>query len=170
MKTMILAALAALLVAVPASAQLNLAPGGGMSFAIVDGEDGTKEAKRIGDMLQKIEYQFSMDEYGRHFVGVLGFYDGADFGGFGLRYYRNMMDTGVYPLFGVNLSVLNDGREYIDELSIFGGIELGLEIWVPGPEETSFPLTISSGIRKAIVGTDIYIVPVEFAVPLGIGG
>lgn len=162
---LLLAAFAALLIAVPCSAQLLIAPGGGATIVIVDGDNG-KEAKSVGDMFTKAEYQFPLDSAETHFLGVLGFYDGDAFGGFGLRYYRDVVGNGVYPLVGANLSILDSNREFVDELTVLLGVEIGVEIWVPGPGDTSFPLTISGGIRHATIGTEIDVIPLEFSIPL----
>lgn len=165
----ILAALAVVLFLVaPASAQLSIAPSGGANIFIVDGENG-KEAHRVGDLFTKFEFQFPASEAEVGYLGVLGFYDGDDFGGFGLRYYRRVQE-GIYPMFGANVTIMDEGRELIDELTVAIGGEIGLELWVPGPDGTSFPLLVSVGYRSDVVGSDVTFLPIEFSVPLTLFG
>ena len=152
----------------PASAQLTIAPSGGATIFIVDGPDG-KEAKQVGDLFSQVEYQFPIDVDGRSYLGVLALYDGDDFGGFGMRYYRRVSDT-VFPMFGANMTMMGEDREHIAELTLALGVEVGLELWIPGTSDDGFPLTIGAGYRWDVVGTDVSIIPLQLSVPLTLFG
>jgi len=143
---------------------LTVAPSAGANIFITDGPDG-KVAEKVGDLWTKLEVQMPLGEYDTHWMSVLGYYDGDDFGGFGLRYY-NRVSEGVFPGFGFNVTILDAEREQVDQLTVMLGGEFLLEVWVPGPGDTTFPITLLAGMSVDVVGSDVTMIPLGLSIPL----
>lgn len=121
----ILAGLAALvLLAAPAAAQFSLAPTGGASLLILDGD-----VVQIGEVLADAGWQFPVnEEWWGEMVMVAGLNaEAGTIGGLGFRTY--FQKGSVFPGFGILGFVVGDGDiDQLSETTIFIGPELLLEI------------------------------------------
>lgn len=146
MKRFVLAVLVAafLMPVTDAVAQLRLGPGAGATIIMNDTKDET-----IEDWLAEIEYQFPLDDYGKNWAAITGLYDGDNLGGMLISWY---VQTGeVYPGLRAGVFRLSDAPLLL-EPTIFAGGEVLLEVNVPGPDESSMPLTAFVGYYGSIRG------------------
>jgi hypothetical protein len=134
----ILALLAlSLLMAAPASAQLTLGPGGSVTTIHELGQ-----TKDVGDLFVELEGSVNLDENGKNWLGIMAAYDHDVFVGMGLRYYRPIAGSALYP--GIGLSVYRLGEDILSESATMIGGEFLLEM-TPTVGNISLPL-------KAFIG------------------
>ena len=148
MKRFVLAVLVAafLMPVTDAVAQLRLGPGAGATIIMNDTKDEILE-----EWLAEVEYQFAMDDYGKNFAAITGLYDGDNLGGMLISWYVQTGD--VYP--GLRAGVFRlSSAPLLTEPTIFAGGEVLLEVNIPGPDESSMPLTAFAGLYSSVRGED----------------
>jgi len=126
-----------LLMALPATADVTLGPGGSVTTIRELGQ-----TKDVGDLFVEAEGSVNLDENGKNWLGIMAAYDHDVFVGMGLRYYRPVANAALYP--GVGLSVYRLGDDVLSESATMLGGELLLEM-TPTVQGISIPL-------KAFVG------------------
>ncbi|MDP6462041.1 MAG: hypothetical protein QGH59_09690 [Gemmatimonadota bacterium] len=148
----ILAVLACVLIASSAIAQTKLATGG--SATLLAREGGLE---RADGLFVELEHQTPLDQYGEKWLGVVVAYDGDNFGGGGLRYYRQAGESAIYPGFGLGAYAVSGQHEELAATTLFAGAELLLEVPIP-VGDGDIPLTVFGGIYPAWSGDDVTMV------------
>jgi len=144
-----LIALAVLLLAVPATANVTLGPGGSVTYLRT--EDQTKD---VGNLFAELEWSTPIDEDGKHWLGMMGAYDGDAFAGMGVRWYFQQAGGVIYPGLGVSAYTLSQDSELVEETTILVGPEVMLEVGVP-VGDAYLPVTMFAGLFPSLEGDEV---------------